>query len=424
VPRSLLTGLSLLAALLLGWSVCPSLALAQEAAPPIVEIAFAGNRTTLDSVMRRELLLHEGDPADPAKVERSRQAILDLGLFRKVEVTSEPLEAGVRLLFTVKEKWFLLAYPRLSANTDGENAVGAEVRWNNVMGRNHSLRALVSSWDQKEENRGRQLGYIVGYQMPYAFGTPYRLSFDASHSTTPSRVNGQPFDESMNTFQVLAGRKIGGGGAASQGWSAGSGVLWRSQDTTGDGAPEPYGDLYALVFELHRRDLHDEVFSVQGTRIDLRYIVGDQHVLSDYTLSGFTAGVLHAFPIGDTPHQTIELGANLGSSNGSRSPFPVYNLGGGQGLHGYPRNADQGDAYYLLSASYLRPIHWDWLRLALTVEAGNAADEFDHLGDTMHWSLGAGVRIRVPRLIDVDFEFGFAMPLSGGNPRGYGYRSI
>jgi outer membrane protein assembly factor BamA len=121
------------------------------AAPPVVEIRFEGNRHTRPVTMQRELLLREGDPADQGLIERSRQAIQDLGLFRSVEVLQESVPEGVRLVFTVVEKWYVLVYPRLTANSDGQNSYGAELRWNNLWGLNHSLRVLGRSRDARQD---------------------------------------------------------------------------------------------------------------------------------------------------------------------------------------------------------------------------------------------------------------------------------
>ncbi|MFP5305845.1 MAG: phosphatase PAP2 family protein, partial [Gammaproteobacteria bacterium] len=220
---------------------------AAAAEPPRVrDIAFRGNDVTQPRVMLREISIGVGDVADPAAIERSRQAILDLGLFRGVDALQEPLADGVRVVFVVKEKWYLLPYPRLSANSDGQDALGAELRWNNVGGLNHGLRALVSSADRAEEGRGRQLGYLASYHAPFVLDTPYTLDLKGSHTTTPiepldAALSG--YDETVDELQALLGRKLGDGGAASQGWSAGGGLLWRRQRTDGAGAPPPWGDV-------------------------------------------------------------------------------------------------------------------------------------------------------------------------------------
>lgn len=417
-----------LAALLLGTlALASDPALAEDAEPqwPVVrEIAFRGNDVTQPQVMEREIGIRVGDPADPAAIERSRQAILDLGLFRAVDAVQEPLADGVRVVFAVTEKWYLLPYPRLSANSDGQDAIGAELRWNNVGGLNHSLRMLVSSADRRDEGRGRQLGYLASYRAPFIFDTPYTLGLSGSHATTPVSLDaGGSYDEIIDEAQMLVSRKFGAGGAASQGWNAGAGVLWRSETTNGDGAPEPWGDTYALVTQIGYRNEHDRVYSAIGTDLRVRSEYAAGNVLSDYGYSRLTGQYQYARPLGTTPHQTLELAGELGTANGGRGDTPPYSLGGTQGLRGYARGSFEGSAYYLLSASYLRPVGWDWLRLVATIEAGNVYDEADQINTEVRWSFGLGLRVRVPRLVGVEIEAGIALPLSNDGARFYGYRN-
>ena len=73
-----------------------------EPAPPVIrEIEFRGNETTRPVTMLREMSLHVGDPADAREIERSRQGVQDLGLFRSVDADLEPGEGGVRLVVKV-----------------------------------------------------------------------------------------------------------------------------------------------------------------------------------------------------------------------------------------------------------------------------------------------------------------------------------
>ncbi|MCK7497331.1 MAG: hypothetical protein MZW92_45895 [Comamonadaceae bacterium] len=45
----------------------------------VTEIRFVGNRVTREHIMRQEMVIAEGDVVDPLLIERSRQAIMDLG---------------------------------------------------------------------------------------------------------------------------------------------------------------------------------------------------------------------------------------------------------------------------------------------------------------------------------------------------------
>ena len=44
--------------------------------------------------MLREMPIRVGDPADPQVLEASRQGLLDLGLFKRVELRQEPVPGG------------------------------------------------------------------------------------------------------------------------------------------------------------------------------------------------------------------------------------------------------------------------------------------------------------------------------------------
>ena len=416
VPPLLATLLALLGL------VTPATARADDA-PAIIEIEFRGNEITQRAVMEREISVAVGDPAEARAVERSRQAIQDLGLFRRVHALQEPVVGGVRLVFVVEEKWYLLAYPRLSANSDGQNALGAELRWNNLWGRNHSLRALVSSADRKEEGRGRQFSYLASYQAPFVLSSPYTLAVSVTDATTPID-DGVVYDETVDEFQVLLSRKIGDRGSASQGWSAGAGVRWQRQTTRGESAPEPYGDAYALVTRLDYRDVRDRIYSDVGTGFGTRFEIADQNAGSDYSFSSLSAEYRRALQLGETPHQTLEFAVEGGTyNNGPADGREVYALGGTSGLRGYKRESFEGDFYYLGSVSYLRPLYWDWLRLSAGIEAGNAFHETDDLSTDIRWSVNLGLRVRATRLVNFEFELGVAMPLDNDGVRFYGSRN-
>ena len=87
----------------------------------ITRIEFFGNRITQDHIMRQEMSIKEGDVADPAKIEHSRQAIMDLGLFKSVRVILEPFRDGVVLRITVKEKLYILPTPKLNRDDENKN---------------------------------------------------------------------------------------------------------------------------------------------------------------------------------------------------------------------------------------------------------------------------------------------------------------
>ncbi|MEJ2481531.1 MAG: POTRA domain-containing protein, partial [Acidihalobacter sp.] len=101
---------------------------AQAEEERIAAIRFAGNEVTRDSVLRQQLTIRVGEPLDPAAVEASRQAIMNLGLFTKVTDSVEHTPKGAVVTFTVHEKLYTWLLPRLGRNTDGDISLGGELR--------------------------------------------------------------------------------------------------------------------------------------------------------------------------------------------------------------------------------------------------------------------------------------------------------
>ncbi|ULQ47252.1 BamA/TamA family outer membrane protein [Flagellatimonas centrodinii] len=399
-------------------ALCLTLALAMvraEAAAPIGEIRFEGNRITQDVTMLREIGIRVGEPLDEARIEQSRQALQDLGLFRKVEAHHVAGSTGEVVIFTVTEKWYLQAYPRLSANSDGQNSYGAEVRWNNLWGLNHSLRALGRSRDTREAGRGRDISYRLSYNAPFLIG-PHSglrgsLAHDATRFETPDH-----YVETVEEAELMLTHAYGLDHQASQGWTIGIGPYWRRQSVDVDTAARTYGESWALATQADYLDLRDHVYSETGHRARARLEVADQNLGSDYSYLLLTGELLHAEAIGTRAHQTLETALRFGLRNNGLSNHPAFTLGGTDGLRGYDRRSMKGNLFYLASVQWLRPVIWDSLRAVVGVEIGNVAKADQPVSDQPQISFNAGLRLRPKRLVGFELELGVAFALGGDTP--------
>jgi outer membrane protein insertion porin family len=125
-------------------------------------IEVNGNVRTLDRVIRREMLLVEGDPFNASKLRRSERRIRDLGFFEKVTVTQQQGGAPDRSVIEVN----------VTEQSTGEIEIGGGfsttdgplgnfgIRERNLLGRGQDLRfnALVS---------GRTQEYDISFTEPY-----------------------------------------------------------------------------------------------------------------------------------------------------------------------------------------------------------------------------------------------------------------
>jgi outer membrane protein assembly factor BamA len=405
-------------ALLLATALLIALPLrAQEAPPRIVEITFEGNATTRPSVMLRELVVKVGDPADPQALERSRQGLLDLGLFRRADLRTEPLDDGVRVVFRVDERYYLLPTPRFDARSDGRYAYGAQLRWDNVAGRNHTLRVFAEQAERRREGIGMETNYAAGYTAPFAFGSPYTLGVSGGYLSRPVELQDGEYEERFRSIGVGIARTYSDG-PASQGFTVGGGLGWREQATSGALARPAYGAALSPSVFVSRRDFHNRIYSDVGRfwRIGARF--AEDGWGSDYSYVDIDTAWVRQWQVGGTEHQTFHLRAFTGAWFSGPDEIEEYSLGGATFLRGYDSSFIEGNAYYYITAELARPVWRRWLRWVVIAEIGNVFRRPEDVDfDRTYGSLGAGLRVRFSHFVNFEIEFGYAIPLDGGSGR-------
>ncbi|QHS09784.1 POTRA domain-containing protein [Sinimarinibacterium sp. NLF-5-8] len=396
--------------------------LINDSAPRIAEIVFEGNTVTRESVMRHEMSIHEGMQFDADALARSRQEIQSLGLFRSVEARVESVgesQAAVRVVFKVHEKWFWQAYPRLSANSDGQNSIGLESKVNNLWGLNHTFKLVGRSRDSRRDDRGRDVSIRASYLAPYLLSSKDSLRLSAEHNVTPFELPAV-YEETVDAVEAVVIHNYGLPNRPSQGWSTGYGLAGRRHRVSDHAAAMSFGNSYAVVFENDYRNVRDRIFSIDGRALGTRLEWADEHVFSDYSAASFVANWEQAQPIGQRLHQQWGYGISLGWADHSRDIRPAFALGSTDGLKGYERRSFEGNSFYLAHIDFMRPLRWDSLRWTVGLEAGNASQSARDLGQALHVSANIGLRWRPRRLINFEIELGLAMPLQGGGTRIYG----
>jgi outer membrane protein assembly factor BamA len=386
--------------------------------PPIREIAYEGNRVTQALTMQRELTIAVGEQADPGHIERSRQAIQDLGLFREVTVRQEDMEGGVRVVFSVKEKWYVLPIPRLEINSDGDTGYGMQLRWNNLWGLNHRLEMLAVQRDYKRKDRDDSSNFYGNYDIPFLGDTRNALNISGSHvlqdSTSDKGIN---YRERADRFGFVVSRALTPG-PLSQGWKVGGGLFWQEQEARGENAPPSYGTAVSPVASISFRNLRDHIYSETGQMFSSSIGFAAEGALSDYGYFSHYTRYSHERQLGETAHQTLRLVGEIGGFHaGPRGREPdAFEYGGSVKLRGYDREIIDGDFAYYGSIDYYRPMGCNWLRGMVNLEAGSALDDLnDSNSRVLYASIGTGISVRVTWLVNVQFEAGIAYPLVEGD---------
>ncbi len=161
----------------------------------VENINISGNSRTLDEVIRREMLLVEGDPFNADKIKKSEQAIKDLGFFEKVEVKPQPGSAPNKTNIDVK----------VEEKSTGELSIGAGYS---------TTDGPLADFTIKEKNflgKGQQLSLSSTLaakktEFNFSFTEPYFLKRDLSAGVDLFHVT-----QNLQTQSSYDSRREGGG---------------------------------------------------------------------------------------------------------------------------------------------------------------------------------------------------------------------
>ena len=399
-----------------GWLACGFVlvfgllsAVAQAAQVRIAAIHFAGNAVTRESVLRQQLTIRVGEPLDPAAVEASRQAIMNLGLFTEVTDAVEETPDGAVVTFTVHEKLYTWLLPRLGRNTDGDISLGGELRFDNLNGLDQRLKFIV---EQKNiAGGGTELRKAAEFSAPRLLGTPYGLgaSFNETkrRETLYSGVQQGEYDRRTRSLGLNLSRWLNRDGPNS-GWHGDAGLnisrqhyFYRS-GTPGLGQSSQdvgvsLGAGYTRV-NLRRYDYREGLEYGGGVSVGGPQIGADNY---HFSLTGYLRRYL---PL-STPNTNLNYQLRAGYSNHSAAAGAGFSLGGADSLRGYERDSVTGDVYLLANIEYLRPLFGqERLRGVLFTDLGNAWSHNDFAPWNLQPSVGAGIRWHIAWLVNVDLR--------------------
>lgn len=179
----------------------------------VARILIAGNQITKQKVIERELMFKQGDSIDVAiwskLLSRSRENIMNLGIFNFVDVTSVLDSAqGYTVLVNVVERWYILPLPRLElvdrnfnewvrSGDIGRFNYGMDLNWSNFRGMNETLK-FQFKW-------GYTRRFALSYQIPFLNENQQEgLSFSGSY-TTSKEVGYDVDDSKLKLYQSGSG---------------------------------------------------------------------------------------------------------------------------------------------------------------------------------------------------------------------------
>jgi outer membrane protein insertion porin family len=393
------------------------------------DVIIVGNTHTKDKVIRRELLIKPVDPVDRQKIEISRQRLLGMGYFSKVEaapVNADALnEKDVRISVQEKESRYhfrigagasdvnsFFGFAELSADnvdildpSNGFYGGGQRVRIRGMYGDEHS-------------------GFNVDFVEPWLMDKPIRFelsgfmnlaeydNWDEWHTGVRTSVTRKIFDDFTSfsagyKFEVVRVTHIDHRLKA----------YFRARDLDGT-------FLVSQPFFSISRDTRDSLFDpTEGYNLNLFASVSPMVLGTSsnyYRLEAKGSWYTSFFDRAIIVMAGVKAGTVSDFNTNEGVPvFERYLLGGGDSLRGFKyrsvgpivnRRNVGGQTMLLATAEITHPI-WGPVRGAVFADIGNAwQDSWDMDFSDINIGAGYGLRIKIPQL-NVPIKLDLAYPV-------------
>lgn len=166
----------------------------------VERIEFKGNDRTRDEVLRREMVIQEGDAYNTTYLKRAEQELNDLGYFKKVEVDTEQGSAPDKAKVVVKVEEQSTGEFGLGIGFSTLDKALGNIRFaeRNFMGTGRTLHADLTMAARRQE-------FDVGIMDPYFLGYNLQAGADLFH-TKSERISS--FTEASTGGRVSLGYKL------------------------------------------------------------------------------------------------------------------------------------------------------------------------------------------------------------------------
>jgi len=392
-------------------------AFAVQGAGMIDLIRFSGNEVTKESIMRQEMVVSEGDPLDAGKIEKSRQAIMNLGLFKTVEAEVLEEEGTNVLLITVDERFYILPLPLLDARLEEkEYSYGIDLRYDNLLGLNQRLKLTYEHKNSVDEGVPMRKEGSLNYSYPRILGTRNNIGVngkiireeiteqenfvDTGRYRRDSRSVGFRFSRWFAPESISQGWLIGGGMAVAQ-------QIYSRQRGSG----ELYDDSQALEVNVgvDYNDIQEYPYHREGSAYGYGLALALPGIGSDYSYNRHRFYHRNYLALKQVD-ANINTQLKVGLANGSSFGAPAFDLGGGSSLRGYEGDVAVGNAMLQFNAEYHHHLSgYRQFRGVVFMDVGNAwpgVMEVD-LGKLLP-SVGLGLRWRVQSFVDLTLRIDVA----------------
>lgn len=413
--------------------LCLTLTLPAKAQDHLIEdIRFSGNLKTQPRIMLQEISLRIGEPFSSSTIKKSKQAIMDLGLFSSVSSKIYPGKSGTIIEFIVIEKYYLIPLPTLERTADGEIKYGGNLRVDNIAGLNQTVKFNYEA-QQSCCNDKRTIHSLDGsYYYPRLMGSYYGLRLSAGQSQTPLityDTEGNEYAEHKlfyNRFRLGLTRWLTRDEGPSLGWHAGISSFWQRQSFAQESGPAlSYDNATAvgLTGIMGYTRVHNHIYSRSGMQYGLISEQGLVFMGSDSRYTRHQFYYRNYIPLGPiSKHINLNIQTRFGISSGQ---IPVsnyaYTLGGSDDLRGYDKNDIRGQSYFVQNIELLVPLFGHLpARGLLFTDFGNAYKNNRMIdADDIESSFGLGIRYKFKTFVNLQLRADISYATGPERPKFY-----
>ena len=383
----------------------------------IESISFTGNFVTEDTLLLREMYIYEGDEVNLNKIEKSVQAIMDLGLFKSVryylaEDYTQSDEGMMDLVILVEEKIYFLILPRIKSNEDGTH-YGIQLRWDNIFGLNHEMRLLLEdrgSTDGVSEKRQR-----IKYKHSNVNDSKYELNFKFINENNIDEIDDlTSLDRKDQSFGVGVSKWLNPTGR-NRGRFVGIGLDYRNRENEVVLGTLNNNELDALVLEIRYgyKDVHQYAYNRGGKEFGYGLDASHHGLGSESEFYKHRLYYRSYYRFKSRPGDNLNVQTLLGHSTSNVLEDEAFSLGSSQGLRGYDSGDFEGNTMLLLNIEYMTPSSFSpAFRYVYFVDIGNTYDDINEIKEgELKAGTGFGFRWKIPIFVKVDLrmDFGFGV---------------
>lgn len=383
-----------------------------EAKTIINNVAYKGNEVTREWVLNREIYISPGDKFDEALIEKSRRAIMDLGLFKSVTYYLEEnyhqdnvqnKKSLINVVFIVEEKHFILLIPRLKIEED-DIFYGLQFRGDNIFGLNHQLRLLAE--DRGVTNGVDENRYAFSYFYPNVNNSHYNLDFAVQTENKVDETDGL-IDRQDDSYRMGLTRWLNEKGR-SRGWFVGGNMTYQQRLNEDLIIRDNSQSIDAVILGMNvgYRNINNFKYNRGGKDYGYSLNWSGESIGSEASFTKHQLYYRHYYRFNNDPVSNVNVQIKLGYANDKILDEYAFRLGSSSDLRGYENNRFQGNALFLSNIEYMFPkFNKPLIRYVTFVDVGNT---YQQLSDVLHSPLnigaGVGLRWKIRSLVKIDLR--------------------